>query len=211
MKKLIIGVLLGAFFWFFMFSSFPEIASQIHNHYFWYAMTFATICLSAYSLINQKEKLKTIFQINKKFILIGIAHAIILFGISRLGVFVITNFFSFASGQLQAIYATKSQASPMLIAPLLFFIIGPSEEIFWRGYVQDKFMEFFGDRKGWLITTAIYSLVHIWALNPMLMLAAIVLGLHWGFLYMKYKSIIPGLVSHAIWDTLIFVILPVTL
>lgn len=209
MKKLIIGVLLGAFFWFFMFSSFPDIAHTIHTQYFWIAMTFATFILSSYSILNQKNDLKNIFKINKKFILIGIAHAIILFCISRLGVYIITTFFPFVISQMQAIYATKSQLSPMIIAPLLFFLIGPSEEIFWRGFVQNKLMEKFGDKKGWLITTAIYSLIHIWAFNPMLMLAAIVLGLHWGFLYMKYKTIIPGLVSHAIWDTLIFVILPV--
>lgn len=211
MKKLVFGILLAAFCWFMMFSLFPQIAVTIHNNYFWYAMSFSTLLLTSYTLVNQKRKLKELFKFETKFVFIGVAHGIVLYGISRLGVFIISNFFDFAKPQLNLIYMTRDQASPLLIAGLLLLIIAPAEEIFWRGYVQDKLGDIFSKKVAMRITILLYVLVHIWAMNPMLLLAALVLGVHWGYMYYRFGSLIPGIISHALWDTIIFVILPISL
>ncbi len=211
MKKLIIGIFLAAFCWFMMFSLFPQLAVRIHNNYFWYAMSFSTLMLTIYTLINQKEKLKELFKFEMKFVYIGVAHGVLLYGISRLGVFIISNFFDFAKPQLNLIYSTRDQAPPILIAMLLLFIIAPAEEIFWRGFVQDKLGSFVSKKNAMRITIVLYVIVHIWAMNPMLLLAALVLGVHWGYMYFRFGSLIPGIISHALWDTIIFVILPISL
>lgn len=129
---------------------------------------------------------------------------------SRLGVYIFSQVFTGVMPQIESIYQTRSQLSPTIIAPLLFFIIAPAEEIFWRGFVQNKLMEKYGLTKGTVIGIILYSGVHIWALNPMLLLAALVLGVHWSFMYRRFGSIVPGVISHALWDTAIFVVLPVT-
>jgi membrane protease YdiL (CAAX protease family) len=211
MKKLVFGILLAAFCWFMMFSLFPQIAVTIHNNYFWYAMSFSTLILTIYTLYHQKNKLKVLFHFEKKFVYIGIIHGIVLYGISNLGVYIISNFFEFAKPQLNLIYMTRDQASPILIASLLLFVIAPAEEIFWRGFVQDKLGDYVNKKNAMRITILLYMLVHIWALNPMLLLAALVLGVHWGYMYYRFGSLIPGIISHALWDTIIFVILPISL
>ncbi|MFN8358505.1 MAG: type II CAAX endopeptidase family protein [Candidatus Kapaibacterium sp.] len=210
MKILITGISIAACLWFLMFSHFPEIAVIIHTQYFWYAMTFSTVFLSCFSLYTQRRELAKIFAFQWKFVWIGILHAVILYGMSRLGVYIFSHFFDGVMPQIESIYQTRTQLSPAIIAPLLFFLIAPAEEIFWRGFVHHKLMEKYGVTQGTIIGICLYSGVHIWALNPMLLLAALVLGVHWSLMYRRFHSIIPGIISHAIWDTAIFVLLPVT-
>ena len=88
--------------------------------------------------------------------------------------------------------------------------IGPAEEVFWRGFVQRRFGLSLGGWRAFWLTTAIYALVHIWSLNLMLMLAATLCGLFWGWMYRRYRNVWPGLISHAIWDCLIFVVIPLS-
>ncbi len=88
-------------------------------------------------------------------------------------------------------------------------VIGPAEEIFWRGFAQRRMQLAFGPAKGFLVTTAVYALVHIWAFNFMLLMAALICGLFWGWMYLHFKSVWPGLISHAVWDLFIFIIIPI--
>ncbi|MFA7327202.1 MAG: type II CAAX endopeptidase family protein [Candidatus Kapaibacterium sp.] len=204
-----LGILIASFLWFIMFAEFTGIGDIIHNTYFWIAMTISAASLAIFSVLTQKDSFKSLLKVNKKLILIGLGHAILLYGLSRLGVFIAQNMFDFVVPQIEAIYTTKTQLDPLYIGLLLIFIIGPSEEIFWRGFVQNKIGQISNPKKALIITTIIYSLVHIWAFNPMLLLAALVLGVHWGLLFYKYKSLVPGIISHALWDAMIFVFFPV--
>lgn len=207
--KLIFGIIIATLMWFLMFAEFTEIGDLIHNNYFWIAMSASTLILSIYSLINNKKDFKQLFKIDRKLIYIGILHAIVLYLLSRFGVLIAKEIFSDVVPYIESVYETRTQLNPVIIGFLLAFLIGPAEEIFWRGFVQKNFESKFSKRKALYLTTFIYAFVHIWALNPMLLLAATILGIHWGYLYMKFNSLTPGLVSHAIWDTLIFVILPI--
>ena len=90
----------------------------------------------------------------------------------------------------------------------MIFVIGPGEEIFWRASLQRLCMDRWGDAPGWFISVALYSLVHLGSGNLMLVLAAAVCGLFWGWLYRRYRSIILVAVSHTIWDILVFIIAP---
>ena len=204
-----LGIFIASFLWFIMFAEFIEIGNIIHNTYFWIAMTISASSLAVFSILTQKDTFKSLLKINKKLVLIGLGHAILLYGLSRLGVFIAQNMFDFVVPQIEAIYTTKTQLDSLYIGLLLIFIIGPSEEIFWRGFVQNKLGQVSNPKKALILTSVIYCLVHIWAFNPMLLLAALVLGIHWGLLFYKYKSLVPGIISHAIWDTLIFVLFPV--
>lgn len=118
--------------------------------------------------------------------------------------------FHFAKPQIAGIYSTKSQASLWAIGSLLLLLIGPAEEIFWRGYVQRKLSLSLGDWKGFFTATLVYALIHIWSFNFMLIMAALLCGLFWGWMFMRYKSVWPGVISHAVWDVVIFVIFPIS-
>ena len=139
----------------------------------------------------------------------GLATATALWLIFWLGNTVCAQVFPALADQVGAIYA-KGQGTPQwLIAILLFFLIGPCEELFWRRYMQAGLMERLGPFKGWLCATGVYTLVHLPSLNIMLMGAAAVAGGFWGLLYWRLGRIPPVIISHAFWTTTAFVLFPI--
>jgi len=56
----------------------------------------------------------------------------------------------------------------------------------------------------------VYALVHVWSFNFMLVMAALVAGMVWGLIYRINPKALPALVvSHALWDALVFVVWPI--
>jgi len=94
------------------------------------------------------------------------------------------------------------------IAALMIFIIGPGEELFWRSFLQRRLQNKSGKYSGFILATGIYTLVHIGSGNVMLVLAAGVCGLFWGYLYLRYGSVTLNIVSHTLWDVTVFLWLP---
>ena len=104
----------------------------------------------------------------------------------------------------------KEGSSSTLIAIALLLLIGPAEEIFWRGYVQRTLAERWGANKGFIVATAIYTLVHIGSFNFMLIMSAMVCGIAWGLLYRIMPERFTAItLSHALWDAAVFVIFPI--
>jgi len=204
MKALAIFCSLAAVMWFVVFS--PWTNPHIN---FWLAMTISSAALAFLALIIDRKNLGTIYSFQPKFIVIGVTSAVVLYLIFLMGHFISTKIFSFASDQIQKIYISRQQASPLTITLLLLFIIAPAEEIFWRGFVQTKLSTRLGQIKGLLLATFIYAIVHIWSFNFMLVASAAICGAFWGLLYYRYKSVWPVILSHAIWDMVIFVLLPI--
>lgn len=139
----------------------------------------------------------------------GLASATLLWLIFWLGKAVSLQLFPTLADQVGAIYAKGQGNSPWLIALLLFFIIGPCEELFWRRYLQSCLMERLGPLRGWLAATGVYALVHLPSLNVMLIGAAAVAGAFWGLIYWRLGRIPPVIISHAFWTTAAFVLLPI--
>lgn len=143
-------------------------------------------------------------------VIIGVAVAFALWGVFWIGDKVSQLIFDFARGQVDNVYGMKSGVSPALITVLLLFLIGPAEEFFWRGFVQRMMSERIGATAAMFVTVVVYALVHIWSFNFMLVMAALVAGAVWGFIYRLKPSLLPALIiSHALWDALVFVLLPI--
>lgn len=76
---------------------------------------------------------------------------------------------------------------------LLFACVGIAEEIFWRGYVQQ--------RLGFVATTLLYAGVYAVSMNQPLMLTALGSGALFGGIYQRYPHYYPAVViGHAIWN-----------
>ncbi len=203
-RSVIGGFVVAGVFWFIMFS--PWTSGGVN---FWLTMAVAATSLVAWSLVHDRKELGTLFAFRVRWIAVGFAAAVLLYGVFFVGDQISALLFEFSKPQIAGIYSTKSQAPPVLIGALLLFLVGPAEEIFWRGFAQRKLQAKLGAGRGFLVTTAVYTLVHLWAFNFMLLMAALVCGLFWGWMYLKFKSVWPGLISHAVWDVLIFVIIPI--
>lgn len=204
LRPVVLGFSIAGVFWFFMFS--PWTAGLAN---FWLTMSLAATTLISWSLWHDRKELGVLYGFKARWIAVGLAAAALLYLVFFVGDRVSVLLFEFSKPQVAGIYSTKSQASPALIGSLLLLLIGPAEEIFWRGFAQRRMQQRFGAWRGFLLTTAVYSLVHIWAFNFMLLMAALICGLFWGLMYLKYKSVWPGLISHAVWDLCIFVIIPI--
>ena len=205
MKKLIISIITAAVFWFVMFS--PWTSPYLN---FWIVMSVAAGTLMALSFMFRKEWKRHI-SFNLTDIALGIGSACALWVIFYIGNEVSQILFDFARPQVKDVYAMKDGQNPIILTLALLFWIGPAEEIFWRGYVQQTLREKnIGEMKAFIITTIIYAAVHIWAFNFMLFMAALVCGAFWGFIYMKNRNLLTVLISHAIWDAAVFILFPIT-
>ena len=118
--------------------------------------------------------------------------------------------FDFARPQVDTIYGMKDGESPWLLTALLLLLIGPAEEIFWRGYVQQSLSDRWNRNTGFVVTTLIYTVVHAGSFNFMLVMAAMVAGAAWGLLYRFYPERFSAIIiSHALWDAAVFIWFPI--
>ena len=195
---------LATFFWFVMFS--PWTAPHLN---FWFVMAMATAVLAGLGIRLQNDRLREIYSFKLSHLAIGLVSAAILYAIFWIGNVVSSQLFHFARPEIAGIYSTRAQASPLTIGLLLLFWVGPAEEIFWRGFVQERLSGRYGRTGGYLVATMVYAAIHVFGFNFMLFMASLICGLFWGAMYLHYRSVWPGLISHAVWDVLIFVVIPV--
>lgn len=175
---------------------------------FWIKLIFSASLLAAVGLISSRREMKALFAFRVRHIWVGIASALLLYGIFWVGNAAAHLLFAFAPSQIASVYATRSQLDAVLIGFALVFVMGPAEEIYWHGFVQRRLVDRYGAGAGVLATAAVYALVHAVSLNPVLILAAGVCGLYWGLLYQREQNLIPLIISHSLWDLLIFVLFP---
>lgn len=164
---------------------------------FWAKIASSAAILAALALILTEDK-RELFKGELSHFLIGLLSAGALYLIFWAGK-VFSSFLPFAGEQIGAVYSNRGASPLWLIGLLLFFVTGPCEEIYWRGFLQRGLMVRLGQNRGWLLASFIYSGVHIWTLNAMLMLAALIAGLFWGWIYKNTHSLWPSMVSHALW------------
>ncbi|MGB9770733.1 MAG: lysostaphin resistance A-like protein [Candidatus Kapaibacteriota bacterium] len=204
MKSIVWGFVIALFLWFIMFS--PYTAQKVN---FWAVMFISGLILSAYSFFHLKNQFNSLFKFDFRQVLLGLVSAVFLYLVFWVGKYLSLAIFDFSANQISSVYATKQGTPLWLISFLLLFIIGPAEEIFWRGFILNKLIEQKQNPYlSLLFATFLYSFVHIWALNIMLLIAAFVCGLFWGFLFIKYKSLVPVIISHSLWDFAVFVLFP---
>ena len=209
-RKLILSVFVAALFWFYMFSPWTQGRPN-----FWLVMSLAALVLSSLSLVFSPDR-KAILRVEKPLLQIaaGVAIAFALWGVFWIGDKLSSMLFDFARSEVNAVYAMKTGLPQWGIALLLIFLIGPAEELFWRGYVQRTLSAVLPGKRAadiaLVATVLVYSLVHIWSFNFMLVMAAMVAGAVWGLIYRTKPELLPALiVSHALWDVLVFVIIPI--
>lgn len=172
---------------------------------FWVKIGLSVVAVSVYSLLWQRPKIS--FQLRS--FLLGLFSALILYSIFVLGNKLAPIILPGAKTQVGGIYSLGAGANKIFIFLLLFFITGPGEEIFWRGFLQDRLMKRWGNFTGYLVTTTLYAGVHVFSWNLMLILAAFVAGAFWGFLYLWKRDLLVQITSHSFWSAVIFAVAPV--
>lgn len=197
---LIVAIAVAFVVWYFLFA--------VPGTPFWVVISAATFVLGYGTLLIYPGTLRASGKSWLMWALCGAICTVLLYGLFAMGNEAVRAIFTDGAQQIANVYATKAQARPGLIGILLLLVIGPGEELFWRAWVQRTLNSRFGPLAGYLVTTLIYTLVHVPSMNPALIGAAAVAGLFWGYIYNLYGHIAPGLVSHALWDVAVFVLFP---
>lgn len=204
LKKPLVGFFIAAVLWTVMFS--PWTAPHVN---FWVMMTCSGLVLTLYSTWAAPGWWKEV-RLDPVNVLAGAVLAAALWGVFWLGEFFSTLLFDFARPQVDMIYGMKEGENPWILTALMLLIIGPAEEIFWRGYLQRNFSRKWNPDVAFIVTTLMYSLVHISKFNFMLIMAAMVAGIVWGLAYRFFPEKLGAIIiSHALWDCAVFIWFPI--
>jgi uncharacterized protein len=144
----------------------------------------------------------------------GILSAILLVGAALAFVHVVTPTGGPRESWMARLYlqfgdptSLRAHAVPVVLAVI---VAAASEEIVWRGLVTRQIAESVGSRTAWVWAAVLYALAQtptLWQLrdpvagvNPVLVMAALALGLVWGFMARVFGRLTPGILSHAAFD-----------
>jgi len=181
---------------------------------FWWWMSANLILFTGLSAILFRDYLPGVSVdftsgLPRKLIL-GVVSAFLLYLVFLLGNFISGQIIPNASSEIDSIYAFKGGASSWRILILMLLVIGPGEELFWRGFLQEQLSKRMGRVSGYLLATVLYTGVHVFTGNFILIMAALVAGAFWGWMYLKFRSIAANVISHVIWDITIFLLIPIS-
>ncbi|MGI8385588.1 CPBP family intramembrane glutamic endopeptidase [Robertmurraya sp. P23] len=195
--RMIFGILLAHVL---LFITFQE------KSVFWYIFTASMLFLITYSIIQEEIDDQQPFRI---YITYGVISGISLFGLFYLGNFLLHMIDFPLKGSVAKLY---KQMSPTQIWQyiVLFLIIIPGEEIFWRGFILKRLLVRIKILPSILLSTLLYTSVNIYSGSSHLILASIVAGLVWSSLYVWKKSIPLLIVSHLVFDLFLLVLFPLS-
>jgi uncharacterized protein len=193
--RLIAGYILAHALMYFTFSD---------RAIFWYIFTGSLLVLITFAMFQEDVDDEASFF---KYISMGVLSGLLLYALFWLGVQIFDLFNLPFEKSIKNLYRW--------FAPTLFWqylalilVAAPGEELFWRGFIQKRLLRYFGPVGSITIGALLYASVHIYSGTFILMLAAFLSGLLWGALYMWKKSMPLVIVSHIVFDIMIFIILP---
>jgi membrane protease YdiL (CAAX protease family) len=165
---------------------------------FWERMTLTGFVLGNMALANEAELRR--LRVRERDIALGLLSAAGLYGIFRVGDRMARTVMPKGSQEIGDIYALRSLRPKTEIATRLAAVIGPAEELFWRGFVQRRI--------GAPGAALAYGGAHLVTGNATLIGAATVAGTYWGLLRAIGMSMPALIVSHVAWDIWIFLLAP---
>jgi membrane protease YdiL (CAAX protease family) len=139
---------------------------------------------------------------------LGAVSAAALYAVFAAGRLAALRLFPFAGAGIGDVYALRAGVPLVRVGLLIGFVIGPGEELFWRGFFQERTAATTRPAFGFAVAALLYTAVHLASGNIMLVLAAAVCGAFWGWLYLRFRSPVLNVVSHTLWDLAVFVVLP---
>ncbi|MEO8631910.1 MAG: CPBP family intramembrane glutamic endopeptidase [Chloroflexota bacterium] len=165
---------------------------------FWERMTLTGLVLGTMALGNDADLRRLRFR--ERDVALGLLSAAGLYVIFQGGDRMARAVMPKGSQEIGDIYALRSLRPKAEIATRLATIIGPAEELFWRGFVQRRI--------GAPGAALAYGGVHLVTGNATLIGAATVAGVYWGLLRAIGMSMPALITSHVAWDIWIFLLAP---
>ncbi|MCJ8006069.1 lysostaphin resistance A-like protein [Lederbergia wuyishanensis] len=195
--KLVIGFLMALFLIYLSFES---------KQVFWYLYTATMLFLISFAIINEKldDEVSTI-----QYLSIGILSGVALYLLFAAGNWLISFLPKSFNSQVAKLY-TRFSLEWIWHYFVLFLIIIPGEEIFWRGFILKRLMKKMSILKAILASAFLNAIAFCLTGYFILIVAAFVSGLVWGILYAWKRSMPLLIVSHLVFDILLLVFFPLS-
>ena len=173
---------------------------------FWRRMTETGAALGAFALWRRPELRH--LRLRPRHVVEGCAIAGALYVVFQAGDRAARRVMPDGARDIAAIYDLRRRHDPWFIAARLATVIAPAEELFWRGWAQRSLSARRGRWSGAALAAAAYAGVHVASGNPTLVGAAGVAGASWSLLAATGVDMESLIVSHLVWDIVIFLIAP---
>ena len=125
----------------------------------------------------------------------------------------VLSLFGAAPAQNQVITTGKENPVYFLyMIPIAFLLVGPGEELLFRGVVQGRLRQAFGMWPGILLASAVFGLAHWLALigsgqgKLVYIAVAAMLGLVLGTVYEYSENILVPIAIHGLWNAMLFAV-----
>ena len=173
---------------------------------FWSRMTLTGLGLGSLALLTSAPARNA--RLRWWHVPLGLLSAGLLYVTFQVGDRFARRFVPSGDREIREIYGLRTLRPKEEIATRLATIIGPAEELFWRGLVQSALMRRYGRWTGAALAAMAYGGVHVVSGNFTLLGAAGVAGAHWSVLYAAGVPLGALIVSHVAWDVWIFLVQP---
>lgn len=173
---------------------------------FWSRMTLTGLGLGSLALLTSAPARQA--RLRWWHVPLGLLSAGVLYVTFQIGDRFARRFVPSGDREIREIYGLRTLRPKEEIATRLATIIGPAEELFWRGLVQSALMRRYGRWAGAAMAAMAYGGVHVVSGNFTLLGAAGVAGAHWSALYAAGVPLGALIVSHVAWDVWIFLVQP---
>ena len=173
---------------------------------FWQRMTRTGVALGTVALAAEPKLRRP--RLRWSDLWIGLGSAGVLYLVFQVGDRLARLILPSGASQIDSIYRLRSLRPKQELAARLMLVVGPSEELFWHGFVQKRLTERLGTIKGAAAGTMLYGGAHLLSGNLTLIGAASVAGAFWGMMAALGVPPTALVVSHVAWDVIIFLVAP---
>ena len=173
---------------------------------FWDRMTTTGALLGTLAIAGDRSLQRPRLRLRDVALGLGIAAG--LYGVFQVGDRMARRILPSGNENIRDIYELRSLRPKDEIAMRLAAVIGPAEELFWRGLLQRSIARRWGGPPAAVAATIAYGGAHLVTGNPALIGAATVAGLYWSALASLGAPMSALVVSHVTWDIWIFLVAP---
>jgi membrane protease YdiL (CAAX protease family) len=173
---------------------------------FWDRMTTTGAILGALAIAGDRSLQRP--RLRSRDVALGLGIAAGLYGIFQVGDRMARKVLPSGDENIGDIYELRELRPKDEIALRLAAIVGPAEELFWRGLLQRSIARRWGSVPAAAAAAVTYGGAHIVTGNPALIGAASVAGLYWSALSAVGVPMAALVVSHIVWDIWIFLVVP---
>lgn len=173
---------------------------------FWQRMTRTGLVLGGLAWAAEPELRRT--RMRGRDAALGLAAAAGLYAVFQVGDRLARRLMPKGAQEIGSVYSLNELRPASELATRLTLVIGPAEELFWRGFVQRRLAARAGAWPGAALGAATYGGAHLVTGNLTLTGAAGVAGAYWAALTAAGLPMGALIVSHVVWDLWIFLLAP---